>query len=173
MQVFLVFFKLGAFVYGSGYVLLAFLQTELVENLKWISARQLLDAVAIGQITPGPLFTTATFIGYIVSGVPGAIAATIGIFLPAFIFSSFVAANWERLTRSPRTRLFLDAVNAASVTLMLMVAAELGRVALHDAGWVYALLAFSIALLLLIKTRLNSMWLMLSGALAGYLIHLL
>jgi chromate transporter len=129
---FLTFLKIGAVLYGSGYVLIAFLRADFVERLGWISDRQLLDAVAVGQITPGPLFTTATFVGYLVAGVPGAAVATIGIFLPAFVFVALAGRLAERLRRRPLTAALLDGVNAAAVGLMAAVTLQLARDAIVD-----------------------------------------
>jgi chromate transporter len=129
---FLTFLKIGAVLYGSGYVLIAFLRADFVERLGWISDRQLLDAVAIGQITPGPLFTTATFVGYLVAGLPGAVVATLGIFLPAFVFVGLAGGLAERLRRRPLTAALLDGVNAAAVGLMAAVTLQLARDAIVD-----------------------------------------
>ena len=158
------FFKIGAIVFGSGYVLLAFLRQDLVVHLGWLTDRQLLDAVAVGQITPGPVFTTATFIGYLVGGVPGALVATVGIFLPSFLL---VAATWPfvvRIRASAWTAAFLDGVNAVSVALMASVTWYLGRAALLDA------LTGTIALLALVvlaRTKVNPVLLIAAGALIG------
>jgi chromate transporter len=129
---FLTFLKIGAVLYGSGYVLIAFLRADFVERLGWISDRQLLDAVAIGQITPGPLFTTATFVGYLVAGVPGAAVATMGIFLPAFVFVALAGGLADRLRRRPLTAALLDGVNAAAVGLMAAVTLLLAHDAIVD-----------------------------------------
>ena len=127
-----VFLKAGALLYGSGYVLLAFLRGDLVERLGWLTDAQLLDAVAIGQITPGPLFTTATFIGYVLAGVPGAVVATVAIFLPAFVFVALIGPISERLRARPLTAALLDGVNAASIGLMAAVSLQLGAAAIID-----------------------------------------
>jgi chromate transporter len=173
LKIFLIFLKIGSVVYGSGYVLLAFLRADLVEDLKWISDRQLLDAIAAGQITPGPLFTSAAFIGYLLHGTAGAIAATVGIFLPAFLFSGISFAALARFKKSPLARSFLDAVNAASLALMFVVTLQLARSALHDAGLGLAMGLFFACLLLLTRTRCNSLYLLLAGAICGLLQHLL
>uniref|UniRef100_UPI0035AFADC8 chromate efflux transporter n=1 Tax=Promineifilum sp. TaxID=2664178 RepID=UPI0035AFADC8 len=127
VTLFLTFLKIGAVLYGSGYVLVAFLQTEFVERLGWIGSEQLLDAVAVGQFTPGPVFTTATFIGYLVAGAPGAVLATVGIFLPGFVFVAVTNPFIPRLRRSPWLAALLDGVVAASLGLMAAVAVELAR----------------------------------------------
>ncbi|MBP9090919.1 chromate efflux transporter [bacterium] len=163
---FLYFLKLGSVLYGSGYVLLAFLRTDLVESYHWISSAQLLDAVAVGQITPGPLFTTATFIGFILGGPTGAAVATIGIFLPAFFLVAFTAPLIKRMRASILAGHFLDAVNAASIALMAGVLLQLGRAALVDLPTV--IIAASSAIFL-IRFKVNSLWLMLGGAIAGFI----
>ena len=161
---FLSFLKIGAVLYGSGYVLLAFLRHDFVGQMGWLSDRQLLDAVSIGQLTPGPVFTTATFIGYLVAGWPGALLATLGIFLPSFVFIPIVhrLAGWLR--RSPWTAAILDGVNIAALALMAGVTVQLGQSALLDPlTWGLALAA----LVVLLRFKLNSAWLILGGAVAG------
>jgi chromate transporter len=164
LGLFLFFLKVGAIIYGSGYVLLAFLQSDLVERLHWLTQSQLLDAVAIGQVTPGPVFTTATFIGYLLGGTTGAIVATVAIFLPAFGFVALSRPLIPRIRRSPVAAPLLDGVNAGAVALMLAVTWQLGRAAIVDTSTV-ALAAASAALL--IFTRINSVWLIGTGALVG------
>ncbi len=164
----LLFLKIGAVLYGSGYVLLAFLRGDFVERMGWLTETQLLDAVAIGQVTPGPVFTTATFIGYLLAGVPGAIVATIAIFLPSFVFVAAVHPLVERLRSSSVTAPILDAVNAAAVGLMTVVLVLLGRSALVDVPTVLAAL---VALAVLIVTKVNSLWLILAGAALGAGVH--
>jgi chromate transporter len=159
---FLFFLKVGAFVYGSGYVLLAFLQGGLVRE-GWLTQRQLLDAVAVGQATPGPVFTTATFVGYMLDGVPGALAATAGIFLPAFVLVPASAALLPRVQSSPAARSFLDGVNVGAVALLAVVAIELGRTALRSP---IAIAAAGLALVLLLR-RVGAAWLLLAGAVLG------
>ncbi len=166
---FLTFLKIGAVLYGGGYVLLAFLRSELVERLGWLTDQQLLDAVAVGQFTPGPLFTTATFVGYVVAGVPGAILATIGIFLPSFLFVALLHPLVPRLRRSPWTAALLDGVNVAAIGLMAAVAWQLGRDAIVDP--LTAGLAI-VAAVLLIRLRVNSAWLVLGGGMVGLLVQL-
>jgi chromate transporter len=164
---FLFFFKTGAVLYGSGYVLLSFLRGGLVERGGWLTEAQLLDAVAAGQLTPGPVFTTATFIGYLLHGVPGGLVATVGIFLPAFLLVGVSGALIPWLRRSPPARAFLDGVNAGSVALMAVVTWELGRHALTS-PWQGALAAGSV---LLLRAGVNSSWLVAGGALAGALLR--
>jgi chromate transporter len=163
-RLFLVFLKIGSVLYGSGYVLLAFLQADLVDRLGWITQDQLLTAVAIGQFTPGPLFTSATFIGYLLDGVPGALVATAGIFLPSFVFVAIANPFIPRLRASPWTAAILDGVNAASLGLMAAVTLQLARTALVDPLTVA--LAFG-AGVLLFRFRINSVWAILAGAAVG------
>jgi chromate transporter len=161
---FLFFLKLGSVLFGSGYVLLAFLQADLVDRWHWLTQAQLLDAVAAGQITPGPVFTTATFIGYLLHGVPGAALATVGIFLPSFLFVAALGLVVPRLRRARGTALFLDGVNAAALALMAVVTWTLSRAALVDPWTVLLGLA---ALVLLLRIKVNPAWLVLGGGLAG------
>jgi chromate transporter len=168
-RLFWIFLKIGAVLYGSGYVLLAFLRGDLVENTHWITEQQLLDAVAIGQFTPGPLSSTATFIGYLVGGVQGAIVATIGIFLPSFIFVTITNPIIPRLRQSKWFGALLDGVNIASLGLMAGVTLELGATALSDIFTV--VLALSAAVLLF-RYKINSTWLILGGGILGILYHL-
>ncbi len=163
---FLFFLKIGSVLFGSGYVLLAFLRADLVERWHWLTETQLLDAIAIGQVTPGPVFTTATFIGYILGGTPAAIVATIGIFLPAFVFVAISGPLIPKIRQSPSAGAFLDGVNVGSLALMLMVTCQLARTALVD--WsTLGLAALSAAVL--IGFRLNSAWLVLVGVMVGLL----
>jgi chromate transporter len=165
---FLFFLKVGAVLYGSGYVLLAFLRGDLVERFQWLTEAQLLDAVAVGQITPGPVFTTATFIGYILGGLPAAVLATIGIFLPAFFFVAISGPIIPRLRRSPLAGAILDGVNVASLALMAVVTWHLGAAAVVD--WITIVLALGAAFVLL-HYKINSAWLVLGGAIIGLLKH--
>ncbi len=165
---FLFFIKIGSVLFGSGYVLLAFLRADLVVRWHWLTESQLLDAVAIGQVTPGPVFTTATFIGYVLGGFPGALAGTVGIFLPAFFFVAISGPLVLRIRRSPVAGAVLDSVNAASLSLMIVVCYQLGRAALIDIPT--ALLAL-VAAAVLALFRLNSAWLVLGGAAAGLVLR--
>jgi chromate transporter len=158
------FLKIGSILYGSGYVLVAFLQAEFVPRL--LTQRQLIDAVAIGQVTPGPVFTTATFIGFQIAGWGGAVAATLGIFLPSFVFVALLSVLMERLQTSLVMRWFLDAVNAASLALMAWATLILARSSLVDIVTVLVALA---SLALLLRTRINATWLLAGGALIGWL----
>jgi chromate transporter len=169
-QVFLYFLKIGSVLYGSGYVLLAFLQRDLVERLGWLTSQQLLDAIAIGQVTPGPVFTTATFIGYLLAGHGGALAGTIGIFLPAFVLVLVVNPWVTALRGSAKFSAFLDGVNAASLGLMAVVTFVLARSALVDP--LTMILAGGSALALF-RFKVNSAWLVLGGGAIGLLARLL
>lgn len=166
LPLFLVFAKAGAVLYGSGYVLLAFLRADLVERLGWLTETQLLDAIAIGQITPGPVFTTATFIGYVLAGTPGALVATAGIFLPAFFFVAVSGPLVPRLRQSALAGRVLDGVNVASLALMAAVSVHLAQTALVD--WVTIALAL-VSLGALVLGRVNSTWLIAMGAAIGWL----
>lgn len=170
MSVFLFFLKIGCVLYGSGYVLLAFLQQELVERNQWLTSQQLLDAVAIGQITPGPVFTTATFIGYLLAGNAGAIAGTVGIFLPAFVLVGVVNPWVPKLRRSPWASSFLDGLNAASLGLMAGVTFTLGRAALVDGLTLVVAMLSAIAVF---RFKISSVWLVLTGGAIGLASHLL
>jgi chromate transporter len=161
---FVFFLKIGSVLFGSGYVLLAFLRSGLVVERGWLTQAQLLDAVAVGQVTPGPVFTTATFIGYLLAGGFGAAVATVGIFLPAFVFVSVSGRLLPRLRRSPVAASVLAGVNAASLALMAVVTVQLGLAAIVD-PLTLALLAVSVVLLF--RWHINSVWLVLGGAILG------
>lgn len=160
------FFKIGSVLYGSGYVLLAFMHTDFVLRLGWLTDQQLLDAIAVGQVTPGPLFTSATFIGYILGGLPGALIATLGIFAPAYIFVIISNPFIPKLRNSPWAASLLDGVNAASMGLMAAVTLTLTAGSLTD--WFTIFLAVA-ALVMLIRFKINSTWLVLAGAVLGWL----
>ncbi len=166
--IFWVFLKIGSVLFGSGYVLLAFLRGDLVERLGWLSERQLIDAIAVGQVTPGPVFTTATFIGYLLAGTSGALLATLGIFLPAFVFVALSGPLVPRLRASPAAGAFLDGVNVASLALMAVVTVQLGHAAIVDLA---TPLLSVIPAVLLVRFKVNSTWLVLGAALAGLLLH--
>ncbi|HXI56149.1 MAG TPA: chromate efflux transporter [Polyangia bacterium] len=159
-----VFFKIGSVLFGSGYVLMAFLRADLVEKLHWLTEAQLIDAVAAGQLTPGPVFTSATFVGYLLAGTGGALVATLGIFLPAFIFVALSGPLVPRLRASPLAGAFLDGVNVASLALMAVVALQLGRGVLVDPR---AAILGAVSLAVLLRLRVNATWLVLGGAVAG------
>jgi chromate transporter len=167
LRLFLSFLKIGSVVFGSGYVLLAFLRAEFIQHLHWLTEKQLVDAVAVGQFTPGPVFTTATFIGYLVAGIPGATVATIGVFLPGFAFVALSGRLIPKLRRSPLAAGILDGVVVGSLALMAVVAWQLGRAAIVD--WVTAAIAFASAGLLL-KFRINSAWIVGGAAVIGWLV---
>jgi len=163
---FLTFLKIGATLYGSGYGLLAFLGADFVRNLGRLTGRQLIDAIAIGQVTPGPVSTTATFIGYFLGGVPGAVLATLEIFLPSFVFVAVSSLFIQWVRASPWAGAFRDGVNAASLGLMLGVTLQLASTALIDPLTIVMALA---SLALLLRFRTNSTWLIAGGALVGLL----
>jgi chromate transporter len=167
LRLFLSFLKIGSVVFGSGYVLLAFLRAEFIDRLHWLTEKQLIDAVAVGQFTPGPVFTTATFIGYVVAGMPGAVVATLGIFLPGFLFVAVSGPLLPRLRRSPMAGAILDGVVVGSLALMAVVAWQLGRAAI--AGWLTALI-FLASAIALFRFRLNSAWLIAGAALIGLIV---
>jgi chromate transporter len=168
MRLFLSFLKVGSVVFGSGYVLLAFLQTEFVERLHWLTDKQLIDAVAVGQFTPGPLFTTATFIGYVVAGWMGAVVATVGIFLPGFLLVAASGPLIPRLRKSAAVAAALDGVVAASLALMAVVAIQLGRASIVDRT---TLIIFGVSLSALLGLRVNSAWIVAGAAAVGWLIR--
>jgi chromate transporter len=147
-------------------VLLAFLRADLVQRLGWLTEQQLLDATAVGQVTPGPVFTTATFVGYVLGGPLGAIVATLGIFLPAFVFVALSGPLVPRLRRSPVAGAALDGVNAASLAFMAVVVWQLGRAALVDP---LAVALGGVAVIVLISTRLSSVWLIAAAGLVGWI----
>jgi chromate transporter len=160
----LFFLKVGAVLYGGGYVLLAFLEQGLTQQHSWLTHQQLLDAVAIGQFTPGPVLSTATFIGYLLGGVPGAAVATVAIFLPSFFYVALLAPVLFRLRQSAWMASFLDSVNACAVALMAGVTFKLGVDALR--GWPAWIIAAA-ALAMLLRWKLNPAWVVLGAGLAG------
>jgi chromate transporter len=170
VPVFLYFVKIGAVLFGSGYVLLAVLRADLVARLHWLSDAQLLDAIAVSQGTPGPFFTVATFIGYILAGWRGAALATLGMFLPAFVYVGVTACFLPNLRKSPVASAFLDGVNAAAVALMAFVGWQFARASLvHVPAVVLAI----VSAVLVFRYKVNSAWLVLGGAIAGILLHAL
>ncbi|TAK36598.1 MAG: chromate efflux transporter [Chloroflexota bacterium] len=166
---FLTFLKIGAVLYGSGYVLLAFLRADFVERLGWLTDQQLLDAIAIGQFTPGPVFTSATFVGYLVGGLSGAVLATVAIFLPSFVFVALSNPVIPRIRRSLWASSLLDGVNAAALGLMAAVTWQLGQGAIVD---VLTALVTLLSLVVLIRFKPNSAWLVLAGGALGIAYHL-
>ncbi|HEY6301694.1 MAG TPA: chromate efflux transporter [Terriglobales bacterium] len=165
VRLFLSFLKIGSVVFGSGYVLLAFLQTEFVERLHWLTEKQLIDAVAVGQFTPGPVFTTATFIGYVVAGWAGAVVATVGVFLPGFVLVSVSGPLILRLRRSAVAAAALDGVVAGSLALMAVVAWQLGKASIVDRT---TLTLFAVSLIALLRFRVNSARLIVAAAVVGW-----
>ena len=161
---FLVFLKIGAVLFGGGYVLVALMRSDLVARLGWISERQLLDAIAMGQVTPGPISTAATFIGYVLAGLPGAAIATVAMFLPAFVFVAASGPLVPRLRRSALAGAVLNGVNVAALALIAVVTWQLFRTAVVD--WATLGLA-AVSSLLLIRYRVNSTWVVLGGAMVG------
>jgi chromate transporter len=175
-QLGLFFLKTGAVLFGSGYVLVAFLQAGLVDDFGWLTQAQLLDAIAIGQLTPGPVLSTATFIGYLIAGIPGAIVATIAIFLPSFLFVAALNPLIPYLRASTWTAAFIDAVNVSAIALMAVVTLQLAKTTLIiPERTFFDLPAMAIALMagfLAIRFKINSAWLVVGGALLGWLINL-
>jgi len=164
-RLFLSFLKIGSVVFGSGYVLLAFLRSEFVDHLHWLTEKQLIDAVAVGQFTPGPVFTTATFIGYLVSGLPGALLATLGIFLPGFVFVAISGPVIPKIRRSPAAGAVLDGVVVGSLALIAVVAWQLGKASVTDWLTVSILVVSVIAIL---QFKVNSAWLILGAGVVGW-----
>ena len=166
-RVFLSFLKIGSVVFGSGYVLLAFLRAEFITKLHWLTEKQLIDAVAVGQFTPGPVFTTATFIGYLMAGIPGAIVATVGIFLPGFLLVALSGPMIPKLRNSTVFSAALNGVVAGSLALMAVVCWQLSRAAIVD--W-FTLDVFLLSLLGLVRFRVNSAWLIIGAGLLGWFV---
>jgi len=169
-RLFLTFLKIGSFLYGSGYVLLAFLETEFIRAFPLITQKELLDAVAIGQLKPGPVFTTATFIGYLILGIPGALVSTAGIFLPSFLLVWLLRPLIPKLRSSRWISGILDGVNIASLGLMTAVTIRLGMTSLIDP---LSVGLFLLALFVLMKFRLNSAWIILFGGAVGFISQIL
>jgi chromate transporter len=163
-RLFLTMLKIGAVSYGSGYVLLAFLHHDFVRHLHWLTEKQLLDAIAAGQITPGPVFASATFIGYVMGGLKGALLATVGIFLPSFVFVAVLFPLIPKLKGEPAARTFLDGINAATMGLMAAVSWQLARGAIVD---IFTAVEAALAFLILLRFRINAAWLILAGIAAG------
>ena len=162
----LYFLFIGSVLYGSGYVLFAFLEGGLVNTFGWLTQQQLIDAIAVGQLTPGPSIQPATFIGYVIAGWPGAVVATVGIFLPSFVFVAALTPLIPRMRRSAWMAAFLDAVTMSSIGLMAVVCLQLGRATL--VSW-QAWLLLIIALILALRWNVNSALLVAGGAIAGWL----
>ena len=169
-ELFLVFLKIGGLLYGSGYVLVSLMEADLVANRGWLSEQQLLDGIGIGQFTPGPLFSSATFAGYLIDGWQGAAAATVGIFVPSFLFVGLTQPLVPKMRRAPWAAPFLDGVNAAAVALMAVVTFDLARGVTGDA---FQAVLLAVAAIVLIRFSPNSAWLVLGGAAAGLAYHAL
>jgi len=170
-KLFFTFLKIGCVLFGSGYVLFAYLDGDLVQHFHWLTRQQLIDAVAVGQFTPGPVLTTATFIGYQISGTTGALAATIGIFLPSFIFVWVLTPLVPKIRKSKVASAFLDSVNIASVAIMLVVVIQMGQTTLTDwKTWLISVAAFAA---LYFMKKLNAVWLIAAGAAIGYGFYLI
>lgn len=166
INVFWTFLKVGAILYGSGYVLFAYLDAELVTK-GWLTRVELLDAIAVGQFTPGPVLSTSTFIGYQLSGLSGALAATTGIFLPSFLFVLILNPYISRMQQSKVLRYFLDAVNVAAVAIMLAVLIIMTKETLVD--WKTIVIALT-AVFLVFKTKVSTIWVIIIGAALGYIL---
>lgn len=170
-QLGLFFLKVGSILFGSGYVLVAFLQGELVDKYNWLTQQQLLDAIAIGQFTPGPVLSTSTFIGYIILGVPGAIVATIGIFLPSFCFVFAFNPLIPKMRQSKYASAFLDAVNASALALMVVVTLRLAQSTFIEPSFQIIDVAIAVvAAFLVIRFKVNPAWLVLGGAMVGWIL---
>lgn len=169
----LFFLKIGSVLFGGGYLLIAFLQRELVEEYGWLTQQQLLDSIAIGQFTPGPVLSTATFIGYIIAGFPGAIVATVGIFLPSFLFVAMLNSFMDTLRKSSWTRPFLDAVNVSAVALMTLTTIQVGIATLispkTDSIDFLSLGIAVISAILVMRYHINAAYLIVGGGIIGYL----
>ena len=167
-RLFLSFLKIGSVVFGSGYVLLAFLRSEFVDHLHWLTEKQLIDSVAVGQFTPGPVFTTAAFIGYLVGGLPGAFFATLGIFAPGFFFVAVSGPLIPKIRRSPLARAVLDGVVVGSLALIAVVAWQLGKASIT--GWV-AVLILAASVVAIFGFKVNSAWLIAGAGIVGWIIQ--
>jgi chromate transporter len=170
ISLFLSFLKIGAILYGSGYVLFAFLDAELVQK-GIISHLQLIDAIAVGQFTPGPVFSSVTFIGYQVNGISGAVISTIGIFLPSFLFVALLNPLVIKMRGSKLFAAFLNAVNVASIALILVVCYQLGKDSLAD--WRGVVIALASGIILFRFKQINSAFIVAGGSIAGYLLLLI
>lgn len=170
-DIFWYFLRIGSVLFGSGYVLIVYIQQDLVDNFRWLTSQQLLDAIAIGQTTPGPVSTTVAVVGYILAGVPGAVAGTLGIFLPSFVLVILTAPLIPGMRRNPFWGAFLSGVNAGVIAAILITVVDLANAALHTADGAWSPLALGLglaALVLLIRFKLNATWLILAGGALGF-----
>lgn len=172
----LFFLKVGSILFGSGYILFAFLEGDLVNQYGWLTSQQLLDAIAVGQFTPGPILSTATFIGYLILGIPGAIVATLGIFLPSFFFVIISQPFIAKLRQSKWTSAFLDAVNASSIALIAVFTFKLAQASLLAttnglSSNIFALLIVIAAGIAVFRYRVNSAWIVLGSGSLGWLLN--
>jgi chromate transporter len=165
-QLGLFFLKVGSLLFGSTYILLAFIQQDLIKNFNWITEQQVIDAIAVGQITPGPISTTATFIGYVIAGFPGSIISTVGMFLPSFIIVLFTAKFLPKINHLSTIKTFLDGVSASAVALITFAIINLIRSTIID---ITSIVVASVALFLSIKYRVDTLWLILGGVLLGFI----
>jgi chromate transporter len=168
LKLFLIFLKIGAVLFGSGYVLVAYLDGELVKDLGWLSAQELIDAIAIGQFTPGPVLSTATFIGYQIKGFWGAVVATLGIFLPSFLFVALLSPLIPKLRKSKFASNFLDAVNISAVSIMIAATIHLSEQVFVD--WRSFVIAVLSGIVVIKFRKINSAYIVLGGAILGYLL---
>ena len=166
---FLSFLKIGSVLFGSGYVLLAFLRSEFVVRLGWLTNQQVLDAIVAGQITPGPVFSSATFVGYLLGGWPSALLATLGIFLPSFLFVGLLSRILPFVRKSQWAATFLDGVNAASLGLMAGVTVQLGQTAIID---IFTIVLLLVTLFVMFRLKVNPIWLIIGSGLFGVLYKL-
>ena len=171
MKLFLVFLKVGLVLFGSGYVLFAYLEGELIDNMGWLTHSDLVEAIAIGQITPGPILSTATFIGYKLGGVSGALLATLGIFGPSFFYVILLHKFLKRMKESKILKVFLDSVNVAAVAVMVAVTYNMAKSIIVD--WQTLLIAVLTCVIYFRAKKLNALWIILMGAVGGYLLNII
>lgn len=174
-DIFWYFLRIGSVLFGTGYVLIVYIQQDLVNNFRWLTSQQLLDAIAIGQMTPGPVSTTVAVVGYILAGVPGAAVGTLGIFLPCFVLVILTAPLIPKMRRSPFLSAFLSGVNAGVIAAVLLTVIDLTGAALHTptGAWSPAGVIIAVtALVLLLRFKVNATWLIVTGGIAGLLLRM-